>query len=64
MKTISWNLENGKNGCDLEGEIEAEDDATEEDIDAAVREDMWNWLSLTWYIKDEASAPTSAESAT
>lgn len=55
MRTIKWNLGNGKNGCDLDGEIEVEDDCTDEDIEAAVREDMWNWLSLTWH---ESGLPT------
>lgn len=47
-RKIYWTLENGKNGCDLTGEIEVEDNATDEEIEADVREDMWNWLSLTW----------------
>lgn len=48
-RTIKWTLENGKHGCDLTGEIEVEDNATDEEIEAEVREDMWNWLSLTWH---------------
>lgn len=37
------------NGGDRTGEIEVEDDATEAEIEAAVREDMWNDYSLTWH---------------
>lgn len=51
MKTITWHLETGMCGCDLEGEIEVEDAATDEDIDAEVRQDMSNYLSLTWSVK-------------
>lgn len=45
---VKWMLQNGLNGCDLTGEVDVEPDASDEDIDAAVREDMWNFLSLTW----------------
>lgn len=48
MKTISWHLDTGMNGCDLEGEVEVDDDASIEDIEREVREDMWDRLSLTW----------------
>lgn len=51
MKTIAWHLETGACICDLEGEIEVEDGATEEEIEHYVREDMWNFLSLTWSLK-------------
>lgn len=45
---VPWTLETGKCGCDLVGEIEIEDDASDDEIDTAVREDMWDTLSLTW----------------
>ena len=32
----------------LSGLVEVEDDATGEDIETAVREDMWDRLSLSW----------------
>lgn len=50
MKAISWTLENGMVCCDLTGEVEVENDATDDDIEAAVREDMWDRLSLTWHV--------------
>lgn len=48
MQTIKWHLETGIEGGDREGEIEIEDGATDAQIEAAVREDMWNYLSLSW----------------
>jgi hypothetical protein len=48
VRTIKWHLETGMQGCDLEGEIELEDGASDEEIEREVREDMWNRLSLTW----------------
>lgn len=56
MRTIAWTLETGKCGCDLEGEAEVEDGATDVEIEAAVREDMWNFLSLTWRDLSKAEA--------
>lgn len=50
---INWHLDTGKQGCDLEGEIEVDDNATSEVIEAEVREDMWDRLSLTWTIVQE-----------
>lgn len=54
MKIVDWHLENGLNGCDLSGSVELEDDATGADIEAAVREDMWSYLSLTWQERGKA----------
>jgi hypothetical protein len=45
---VAWLLETGIVVGDLEGEIEVEVGATDEEIEEAVREDMWNRLSLTW----------------
>lgn len=45
---VTWRVESHHHNDDMTGEIEIDDTATDEDIDAAVREDMWNWLSLTW----------------
>lgn len=53
MKTIDWTLEHNTHGCDLNGSVEVEDDATEADIEALVREDMWNLLSLSWRARGE-----------
>ena len=51
IRTIEWHLDTGKVNGDLTGEVEVDDDATDEDIEAAVREDMWNFLSLTWKVR-------------
>lgn len=56
MKTIAWTLENGMVCCDLTGEVEVESAATDDDIEAAVREDMWNRLSLTWHVMANKTA--------
>jgi len=45
---IKWHLEHPMNGADLNGEVDLEDSATDAEIEHAVREDMWNFLSLTW----------------
>lgn len=54
MKTIDWHLETGLNGCDLSGSVEVEDTAADAEIEAEVKEDMWNQLSLTWHERGKA----------
>jgi hypothetical protein len=49
MKTIKWSLCTGLVGCDRHSEIEVEDDATDEEIDEAVREDVFNFVNWTWW---------------
>lgn len=56
MRLIKWHLDHHLTGCDLDGTIEVVDDATEEDIEFAVKEDMWNLLSLTWHEVEEGAA--------
>jgi hypothetical protein len=58
MRIISWHLETGIVGGDREGEIEVDHDTTDDEIEVAVKEDMWNFLSLTWREKASGSAPT------
>lgn len=53
MRNIKWSLHTGYAGCTHTGEIEVEDDATEEEIDEAVREDAWNYLDLFWEESEE-----------
>lgn len=48
MKTVKWTLEVFLSVPDITGEVEVEDDASEADIEAAVREAMWERLTLTW----------------
>lgn len=45
---VKWHLDHPMQGADLRGEVELEDNATEDEIEHSVREDMWNFLSLTW----------------
>lgn len=45
---VKWHLDTGRVGADREGEVEVDDDAADIEIEAAVREDMWNYLSLSW----------------
>jgi hypothetical protein len=52
---VKWHLDNGLSGCSLEGDVELADDASTDDIEDAVREDMWNFLSLTWQITEPKS---------
>jgi len=63
MKTIEWLLETSLNGCDLHGSVEVEDAATEDEIETAVREDMWDRLSLTWWEKDRPDTSEGEPSA-
>jgi hypothetical protein len=48
VRTIEWKVSVGVAGCEQEGTIEVDDDATEEDIDAAVSDDMFNVVSWSW----------------
>lgn len=52
MKTIEWHIETSTNGCDWDGEVEVEDDATEEEIDGIVREEVFNIVSWSWAVKE------------
>ncbi len=45
---VTWRLENTQHQDDTTGELDVDDDATDEEIEAEVREDMWNTMSLTW----------------
>lgn len=57
MRTIKWFLETSMVGADWSGEIEVEDDATEAEIDAMVREEVHNIISWSW--TEGKTAPTS-----
>lgn len=49
---IKWHLETGMQGADLTGEIDVDDDTSDAEIEEQVKEDMWNFLSLTWSRQD------------
>lgn len=48
---VKWCCETGFAGCDIEDEIEMDDDATDEQIDEEVREAMFNHISYCWWRK-------------
>lgn len=53
MKTVKWNLGTGYAGATHEGEIEFDDDATEEEIEEAVQDAAWQRLDLWWEVTHE-----------
>ena len=49
MKRVKWTLVTGFGpSTDHSGELEVEDDATEEEIEEAVKEEAWNCIDLYW----------------
>ncbi|HSC57534.1 MAG TPA: hypothetical protein VLC51_10040 [Nitrospira sp.] len=48
MKTIYWNLTIGYPTADRDGEFEVEDDTTDEEIEAMVREEANNFIEWSW----------------
>lgn len=53
MRIIKWRCETGYVGCDIEGEIEVDDDATEKTIDSMVEQEVFNCISWGWWEEDE-----------
>lgn len=56
MRTIEWSLETSQQGADWSGEIEVEDDATNDEIDQLVREEVFNIISWGWTEKEKSQA--------
>ena len=48
MKTIRWVLETGFVGCSLEGTFAVNENATEAEIDEAVKEEVFSEISWSW----------------
>ena len=48
MRIIEWHLDVGIVGADRSGEVEVEDAATDKEIDAEVREAVFNFISWGW----------------
>jgi hypothetical protein len=48
MRTVRWTLEVGLQGCDRSGEVEVPSDASDEEIEVIVREDIFNFISWGW----------------
>lgn len=49
---IEWHVDMGLQGCEMTGELEMPDDASDEQIEAEVREDVANFISWTWRKKE------------
>ena len=49
MKKIKWVCETGFAACRHEGEIDVDDNATEEEIDEMVLDDICNYVNWTWW---------------
>jgi hypothetical protein len=52
MRIIEWHLETGQQGGERAGEIAVEDKTTNEEIDALVREEVFNFISWGWEEKE------------
>ena len=57
MRVIEWNIETSLQGADWSGEVEVEDNATDEEIDAIVREEVFNIVSWGWTEKASEAKP-------
>lgn len=55
MRIIKWWSGAGMVGSDREGEVEVEDDATEKEIDAIVREEVFNHFEWGWSENEKSS---------
>ncbi|MEJ0095149.1 MAG: hypothetical protein WDN46_17550 [Methylocella sp.] len=49
---VKYWIDRGVSGNDIEDEIELDDDATDHEIDEAVKEEMCNVISYGWEKKD------------
>lgn len=45
---VKWICENGIVGGTISGEVEIDDDLTDDEIAAAVREDVFNYVTWSW----------------
>lgn len=48
MKRIIWHVSMGLQGCKREDELDVEDDATDEQIEAIVREQVYEQIDWGW----------------
>lgn len=58
MRIIEWAVETSMQGGDWSGECEVDDDATDEQIDAIVREEVFNIVSWGWTEKKTEKSST------
>jgi len=47
---IRYIIDRGISGADIQDEFEMPDGSTEEEIDEAVRDELWNRISFSWEI--------------
>jgi hypothetical protein len=62
MKIVEWNIETSMQGADWSGSFTVEDDATNDDIDALVREEVFNIVSWGWSFKEDTQTPQESAS--
>lgn len=48
MKKIEWYINTGFAGCTHEGEFEVEDNATDDEIEKLVKEEVFNYIDWYW----------------
>lgn len=60
MRTIKWTLDIGLVTCERSGEVEVEDNATDEEIEASVREDVFQYIDWSWSEKPKEEREESA----
>lgn len=47
-QVIHWSLDTGVAGASLGGTVEVEEGTTEAEIEAAVKDDVWRKISMSW----------------
>ena len=47
-KIINWQLDTGVVGASLDGQVEVKEDATDAEIEEAVKQELWSRISLSW----------------
>lgn len=55
-RKIEWWIEMSIQGCARSGEIEFEDDATDEEIEEMVKEEVFNTVSWGWSEKPQVES--------
>lgn len=48
MKKIKYEISTGYCGADYRGEFEVEDDATDEEIEEMIEQEVWNYIEYSW----------------
>lgn len=48
MRKIKWTMSNGLANAEIGGEIEVEDDMSEEDINDLIVDEVWQHIDIWW----------------